>query len=138
MIDPDRVGQLVCMPGERVRVELGFRWDTEPQAVVANFRKFVGSRFSARNLGKQIALEGWKIRHVTEGDEAYMSVVLEGVIPGIIAPGNYYCKYVHFLVPGGKWVLVFENLELAIRVVDGPPAHREREGAWLYGVRFLG
>ena len=50
-----------------MRVELGFRWDVEPQAVVANFRKFVGSRFSARNLGKQIALEGWKIRHVVEG-----------------------------------------------------------------------
>jgi hypothetical protein len=114
VIDPDRVGQLVCMPGERVRVELGFRWDAEPQAVVANFRKFVGSRFSARNLGKQITLEGRKIRHVTEEDEAYMSVVLEGVIPGSIAPGNYSCKFVHFLRPGGKWVLVFENLELAI------------------------
>jgi hypothetical protein len=106
MINPDRVGQLVCMPGERVRVELGFRWDAEPQAVVANFRKFVGSRFSPRNLGKQIALEGRKIRYLTEGDEAYMSVVLEGVIPGSIAPGNYYCKYVHFLSPGRKWVLV--------------------------------
>ena len=56
MIDPDRVGQLVCMLGERVRVELGSRWDAEPQAVVANFRKFVGNRFSARNLGKQLAL----------------------------------------------------------------------------------
>ena len=138
MIDPGRVGQLVCMPGERVRVELGFRWNAEPQAVVANFRKFVGSRFSARNLGKQIALEGQKIRHVTEEDEAHMSVVLEGVIPGSIAPSNYYCKFVHFLSPGGKWVLVFENLELAIKVVNGPPAHREREGAWLYGIRFLG
>ncbi len=30
-----------------MRVELGFRRDAEPQAVVANFRKFVGSRFSA-------------------------------------------------------------------------------------------
>src|SRR3712207_7895375 len=97
MINPDRVGQVMCMPGERVRVELGFRWDAEPQAVVANFRKFVGSRFSPRNLGKQIALEGRKISHVTEGDEAYISVVLEGVIPGSIASGNYYCKYVHFL-----------------------------------------
>ncbi len=138
MIDPNRVGQLVCTPGERVRVELGFRWETEPQAVVANFRKFVGNRFSPRNLGKQIALEGRKIEHVTEEHEAYMSVVLEGVIPGRIAPGNYYCKYVHFLRPDGKWVLVFENLELAIKVVNGPPAHREREGAWLYGIRFLG
>ena len=137
MINPDRVGQLVCMPGERVRVELGSRWDAEPQAVVANFRKFVGSRFSARNLGKQIALEGRKIRHVTEEDEAHMSVVLEGVIPGSIAAGIYYCKFVHFLSPGGKWVLVFENLELAIKVVNGPPVHREREGAWLYGIRFL-
>ena len=104
---------------------------------MANFRKFVGSRFSARNLGKQIALEGRKIRHVTE-EEAHMSVVLEGAIPGSTAPGNYYCKFVHFLSPGGKWVLVFENLELAIKVVNGPPAHREREGAWLYGIRFLG
>jgi hypothetical protein len=138
VIDPDRVGQLVCTPGERVRVELGFRWNTEPQAVRADFRKYVGYRFSARNLGKQIALEGRTIRHVAEGDEAYMSAVLEGVIPGSIAPGNYYCKYVHFLVPGRKWVLVFENLELAIKVVNGPPVHREREGAWLYGIRFLG
>jgi hypothetical protein len=89
-------------------------------------------------LGEQIALEGRKIRHVIEGEEAYMSVVLEGVIPGSLAPGSYYCTYVHFLVPGGKWVLVFENLELAIRVVDRLPAHREREGAWLYGIRFLG
>ncbi len=91
----------MCMPGERVRIELGFRWDAEPQAVVAHFRKFVGSRFSPRNLGKQIALEGRKIRHVAEGEEAYM----------------------------------FEH---AIKVVNGPPAHREREGAWLYGIRFLG
>ncbi len=121
-----------------MRVELGFQWDTEPQAVRADFRKFVGDRFSARNLGKQIALEGRKIRHVAEEDEAYMSVVLEGVIPGSIAPGNYYCKFVHFLVPGGKWILVFENLELAIKVLNGPPAYREREGAWLYGIRFLG
>jgi hypothetical protein len=121
-----------------VRVELGFRWDAEPQAVVADFRKFVGSRFSARNLGKQIRLEGRKIRHVTEEDEVYMSVILEGVIPGSIAPGNYYCKFVHFLNPGGKWILVFENLELAIKVVNGLPVHREREGAWLYGIRFLG
>jgi hypothetical protein len=65
-----------------------------------------------------------------------MPVVLEGVIPGSITPGNYYCKFVHFLNPGGKWVLVFENLELVIRVVNSPPAHREREGAGLYGIRF--
>ena len=121
-----------------MRVELGFRWDAEPQAVVATFRKFVGSRFSARNLGKQIRLEGRKIRHVTEEDEAHMSVVLEGVIPGTISPGNYYCKFVHFLSLGGEWVLVFENLALAIKVVNGAPAHREREGAWLYEIRFLG
>ncbi len=96
-----------------------------------------GGSLLATNLDHQ-KLGRAKIRHVTEGDEAYMSVVLVGVIPGSTAPGNYYCKYLHFLVPGGKWVLVFENLELAIKVVDGPPAHREREGAWLYGVRFLG
>jgi hypothetical protein len=138
VINPDRVGQLVCAPGERVRVELGFRWDAEPQGVVADFRKFVGSRFSARNLGRQIRLEGRKIRHVTEEDEVYMSVILKGVIPGSIAPGTYYCKFVYFLNPGGKWILVFENLELAIKVVNSVPAYREKEGAWLYGIRFLG
>ena len=138
MIDPDRVGQLVCQPGERVRMEVGFRWDAEPQAVVANFRKFVGSRYSARIIGKQIALEGDEVRHVTEGNEAYTSVELSGVVPGSIDPGTYYCKYVHFLVPGRGWVLVFENLHLSISVVDGSPVHRESEGAWLYGVRFLG
>jgi hypothetical protein len=138
LIDPDRVGQLVCRPGERVRMELGFRWDAMPQAVVGNFRKFVGSRYSARNIGKQIALEGKEIRQVVEGDEAYSSVVLSGVVPGSIAPGTYYCKFVHFLVPGRGWVLEFENLHLSITVVDDLPAHREREGAYLYGVRFLG
>jgi hypothetical protein len=92
---------------------------------VANFRKFVGSRYSARNLGKQIALEGDKIRQVTEGNEAYMSAELSNVVPGSIALGTYFCKYVHFLVPGRGWVLVFENLDLSIRVVDGPPAPGE-------------
>jgi hypothetical protein len=119
-------------------MEVGFRWDAEPQAVVANFRKFVGSRYSARNIGKQIALEGKEIRQVGEGNEAYMSVKLSGVVPGSIDPGTYYCKYVHFFVPGQDWVLLFENLHLSIRVVDGLPTHREREGAYLFGVRFLG
>ncbi len=67
-----------------------------------------------------------------------MSVELEGVIPGSIAPGTYDCKFVHFQIPDRGWVLVFENLHLSIRVVDGLPGHREREGARLYGVRFLG
>jgi hypothetical protein len=138
LIDPDRVGQLVCLPGERVRMEVGFRCDAEPQAVVANFRKFVGSRYSARNIGKQIALDGKEIKRIVEGDEAYSSVELSGVVPGSIAPGTYHCKYVHFLVPGRGWVLAFENLHLSIRVVGGPPSHREREGAYLFGVRFLG
>jgi hypothetical protein len=119
-------------------MELGFRWDAEPQAVVVNFRKFVGSRYSARNIGKQIALEGKETKRVAEGDGAYMSVELSGVIPGSIAPGNYDCKFVHFLVPDRGWVLVFENLHLSIRVVDSLPTHREREGASLFGVRFLG
>jgi hypothetical protein len=119
-------------------MELGFRWNAMPRAVVVNFRKFAGSRYSARNIGKQIALEGEEIRQVVEGDEAYSSVVLSGVISGSIAAGTYYCKYVHFLVLGRGWVLVFENLHLSIRVVDDLPAHRERAGAWLYGVRFLG
>ena len=109
LIDADRVGQLLCRPGERVRVEVGFRWDAEPEAVVANFRKFVGSRYSSRNIGKQIALEGEEIRQLAEGNEAYTSVELSGVVPGSIAPGTYYCKYVHFLVPGRGWVLVLRR-----------------------------
>jgi hypothetical protein len=139
LIDSDRVGQLVCQPGDRVRIELGFLWDSEPQMVVAHFRKFVGSRFSARrDLGRQISLEGGGVRQVVEGGESYASVELSGIVPGSIRPGTYYCRYVHFLVPGRGWVLVFENLHLSIRVVDGPPAHREREGVRLFGVRFLG
>jgi hypothetical protein len=139
MIDRDRVGQLVCQPGDRVGIELGFLWDSEPRMVAAHFRKFVGSRYSARrDLGEQISLEGGEVRHVVEGGESYASVDLSGVVPGSIDPGTYHCRYVHFLVPGRGWVLVFENLHLAIRVVDGPPTHREREGARLFGVRFLG
>ena len=138
-IDPDRVGQLVCRPGDRARVELGFLWDSEPQKVVAHFRKFVGSRYSARRgLGAEISLEGGDVRRVVEEGESYASVVLSGIVPGSIDPGTYYCRYVHFLVPGRGWILAFENLHPSIMVVDGPPAHREREGARLFGVRFLG
>ncbi len=138
MIDPDRVSQMAYLPGERVRIELGFRWDVEPKAVTAHFRRVVGSRYSAHHLGERISLVGKETRRVAEGDEAYTSVALEGVIPGSIDPGTYHCKFVHFHVPGRGWVLVFENLHLGIRVVDGPPNHREREGARLFGIRFLG
>jgi hypothetical protein len=34
--------------------------------------------------------------------------------------------------------VAFENLHPSIRVVDGLPGHREREGATLFSVRFLG
>ena len=138
VIDPNRVGRIVCLPGERVRAELGFRWDAVPQVVQASFRKFVGSRFSARNLGRHIALEGREFSRRVEEGEAYTSVILEGVIPGSIDPGTYDCRYVHFLVPGRGWVLAFENPGLSIKVVGGLPTHREREGAQLFGMRFLG
>ncbi len=138
MIDPDRVMQMAYLPGERVRTELGFNWEGNLTAVTAHFRKFVGSRYSARHLGEQISLVGKEIRRVAEGDEVYTSVELEGVIPGSIDPGTYHCEFVHFHVPGRGWVLVFENLHLSIRVVAGPQAHREKEGARLFGFRFLG
>ncbi len=138
MIDLDRVTQMAYLPGERVRTELGFNWEGNLTAVTAHFRKFVGSRYSARHLGEQISLVGKEIRRVAEGDEVYTSVELEGVIPGSIDPGTYHCEFVHFHVPGRGWVLVFENLHLSIRVVAGPQAHREKEGARLFGFRFLG
>ena len=99
-IDADRVGQLRCRPGEQVRMELGFRWTTEPRAASASFRRFVGSRYSARNLGRHIALEGNEFGRFVEAEEAYTSVILEGVVPGSIDPGVYDCRHVHFLVPG--------------------------------------
>ena len=138
MIDPDRVMQMAYLPGERVRTELGFNWEGEVTAVTAHFRRFVGSRFSARHLEPGIALVGKEPRRVVEGDEAYISVELEGVIPGSIVPGKYDCKFVHFDIPGRGWVLVFENLHLSIRVIGGPQAHREKEGVSLFGFRFLG
>ena len=110
MIDPDRVTQLAYLPGDRVRTELGFNWDGELPAVTSRYRTFVGSRYSARHLGEQIPVDGKEIRRVAEGDEVYTSVELEGVIPGSIDPGTYYCKFGHFHVPVGSWVLVFENL----------------------------
>ena len=138
MIDPDRVMQMAYLPGERVRAELGCDWEGELTAVTAHFRKFVGSRYSARHLGEQISLEGKEIRRVAEGDDLYTSVELEGVVPGSIDPGIYHCRFVHFHTPGRGWVLVFENLHLSIRVVAGPQTHREREEARLFGFRFLG
>ena len=137
MIDPDRVLRMAYLPGEKVRVELGSRWEGEVSAVSVHFRRFVGSRYSARHLEPGISLVGKEPRRVVEGDETYVSVELEGVIPGSIDPGTYHCKFVHFHVPGRGWVLVFENLHLSIRVVAGPQAHREREGARLFGFRFL-
>jgi hypothetical protein len=137
MIDPDRVMQMAYLPGEKVRAELGFNWEGEITAVSAHFRRFVGSRFSARQLEPGIVLSGKEPRRVVEGDEAYTSVELEGVIPGSIAPGNYKCKFVHFYIPGRGWILVFENLHLSMRVMGGPRAHREKEGASLFGFRFL-
>ena len=136
MIDPDRVTQMAYLPGEST-AELGFDWEGELTAVTAHFRRFVGSRFSARHLEQGISLVGKEPRRVVEGEEAYISVELDGVIPGSIAPGDYYCKFVHFHTPGRGWVLVFENLHLSIRVVAGPQAHREREEARLFGFRFL-
>ena len=65
MIDRDRVGQLVCQPGERAGIELGFQWVSEPRKVAAHFRRFVGSRYSARHdLGEQISLEGAGVRRL--------------------------------------------------------------------------
>ncbi len=138
MIDADRVMQIAYLPGENARAELGFNWDGELTAVAAHFRKSVGSRYSPRHLGGQISLEGTEIKRVVEGDEVYTSVELEGVIPGSIDPGIYHCKFVHFRVPGRGWVPMFENLNLSIRVVDGPQAYSEKEGARLFGFRFLG
>jgi hypothetical protein len=138
MIDPDRVTQMAYLPGERVRAELGFDWEGELTAVTAHFRKFVGSRFSAHHLEPGISLVGKEPRRVVEGEKAYISVELDGVIPGSIDPGIYHCRFVHFHTPGRGWVLVFEYLHLSIRVVAGPQAHREREEARLCGFRFLG
>jgi hypothetical protein len=138
MLDPDRVLQMEHLPGERVRVELDFQWDGQLSAVTGHFRRFVGSRFSARHLEPGISLVGNEPRREVEGDETYMSVELEGVIPGSIAPGDYYCKFVHFDIPDRGWILMFENLPLSVRVVGRLPTHSEREGARLFGVRFLG
>ncbi len=108
-----------------------------PSAVTAYFRRFSGPRYSARRLEPPISLVGREIKQGTEGEETYTSVELEGVISGSIAPGTYECKSVHFHVPGRGWVVVFENLHLSITVVNGPSAHREKEGAKLFGARFL-
>jgi len=133
VIDPDRVLRMAYLPGERVRVELGFRWEGEVSAVSGHFRRFVGSRYSARHLEPGISLVGKDPRRVVEGGEAYMSVELEGVIPGSIVPSTCDCKFVHFQTPDRGWVLVFDNLHLSMGVVGGPPGHREREGARLWG-----
>ena len=141
MIDNDRVLRMAYLPGEKVRVELGFQWDGSPSrtpsAATAQFRRSAGSRYSARRLGPHISLIGTEFTQGAEGEEAYTSVELEGVIPGSSAAGTYGCKYVHFQVPGRGWILVFENLRLSLTVVNGPSAHGEREGARLFGVRFL-
>ena len=132
MIDPDRVLRMAYLPGEKVRVELGFQWDGSPSctpsAATAQFRRFAGSRYSARRLGPHISLVGREFRQGCEGEEAYTSVELEGVIPGSCAAGTYECKSVHFQVPGHGWILVFENLRLSITVVNGRRLIEKRKG----------
>ena len=86
MIDNDRALRMAYLPGEKVRVELGFQWDGSPSrtpsAATAQFRRFAGSRYSARRLGPHISLVGREFTQGAEGEEAYTSVELEGVIPG--------------------------------------------------------
>ena len=141
MIGPNRVLGMIYLPGEKMWVKLGFQRDGSlhitSSAATAQFRRFAGSHYTARRLGPHISLVGREFRQGAEGEEAYTSVKLEGVIPGSIAPGTYECKSVHFQLPGRGWVLVFENLHLSITVVKGPSAHREKEGVRLFGVRFL-
>ena len=44
MIDPDRVLRMAYLPGEKVRVELGFQWDGSPSWTPQRpLRNFVGS-----------------------------------------------------------------------------------------------
>jgi hypothetical protein len=52
---------------------------------------------------------------ILEGEEAYISVELDGVIPGSIASGDYYCKFVHFYTP---WT------RLGPGVREPPPQHK--------------
>jgi hypothetical protein len=89
-------------------------------------------------LGEEISLEGGEVRRVVEGSENYASIKLLGVVPSSIGPGTYHARYVHFLFPGRGRILAFKILHLGLSVVDGPPCHREREWARLFGVRFLG
>jgi hypothetical protein len=58
VIDPERVLRMAYLPGEKVRVELGFRREGEVSAVSGHFRRFVGSRYSARHLEPGISLVG--------------------------------------------------------------------------------
>ncbi len=58
MFDPERVLRMAYLPGEKVRVELGFRWEGEVSAVSGHFRRFVGSRYCARHLEPGISLVG--------------------------------------------------------------------------------
>ena len=132
MIDSDRVLRMAYLPEEKVRVELGFQWDGSPSqtpsAATAQFRRFAGSRYSARRPGPHISLVGREFRQGAEGEELYTSVELEGVIPGSCAAGTYECKFVHFQVPGHGWILVFENLRLSITVVNGRRLIEKRKG----------
>ncbi len=52
MIDPDRVTQMAYLSGERVRAGLCSKWEGDVTAVIAHFRRPVGSRFRANLQGK--------------------------------------------------------------------------------------
>ena len=64
MIDHDRVLKMAYLPGEKVRVELGFQWEGTPSAVTAHFRRFSGSRYSTSHLEPPISLVGREFRRV--------------------------------------------------------------------------
>jgi hypothetical protein len=135
VIDPPE--QRTYVRGETIRATLLVRWREQFDAVVMEFHK-LHSPFGGR-FGNRIELQSRSMKVINEEPSPYIEVDLEGRIPDWVNPGTYVCRQVRCTVPGGGWVILFEDVHqvtLRIRSPVLPPPPRSKEGAEFLGLEF--
>jgi hypothetical protein len=135
MIDPPE--QRTYARGETIHATLRVRWREQFDTIVMEFHK-LHSPFGGK-FGNRIELHSRHKEQIDEGPSPYIEVDLQGIVPDWANPGTYVCRYVRCSVPGGGWVVLFEDVHqitLRIRspVLPSPP--RSKEGAEFLGFEF--
>jgi hypothetical protein len=118
--------------GETIRATLLVRWREQFDEVVMEFHKLHRS-FGGR-FGNRIELQSRSKKQINEEPSPYIEVDLAGRIPDWVNPGTYVCRHVGCSVPGGGWVILFEDVHqvtLRIRspVLPPPPAAKKGQSS---------